>query len=66
MTEIDTELYNMLNNEFTNTEQQIFLQHFKGFLNKDNEFIINIEFAFKWIGFSRKDHAKRLLENTLF
>jgi len=52
----------MLNLEFTNEEQQIFLQHFKGFLNKDDEFIINIEFVFKWIGFARKDHAKRLLE----
>ena len=60
--EIDTILYNKLNLEFNDDEQQIFLQHFKGFLNKDNEFIINIEFAFKWIGFTRKDNAKRLLK----
>ena len=60
--EIDTKLQDMLNLEFTNEEQQIFLQHFAGFLNKDDEFIINIEFIFKWIGFGRKDHAKRLLE----
>jgi phage anti-repressor protein len=60
--EIDIKLQDMLNLEFTNEEQQIFLQHFKGFLNKDDEFIINIEFVFKWIGFARKDHAKRLLE----
>ena len=52
----------MLNLEFTNEEQQIFLQHFKEFLNKDDEFIINIEFVFKWIGFARKDVCKRLLE----
>lgn len=62
MSEIDTKLQDMLNLEFTNEEQQIFLQHFTEFLNKDDEFIINIEFAFKWIGFGRKDHAKRLLE----
>jgi hypothetical protein len=29
MAEIDTELYDMLNDEFTNTEQQIFLQHLR-------------------------------------
>ena len=50
---IDTKLQDMLNNEFTDDEQKIFLQHFKGFLNKDDEFIINIEFTFKWIGFTR-------------
>ena len=60
--EIDTKLQDMLNSEFTNDEQIIFLQHFKGFLNKDNEFVINIEFAFKWIGLARKDVCKRLLE----
>lgn len=62
MSEIDTKLQDMLNLEFTNEEQQIFLQHFKEFLNKDDKFIINIEFVFKWIGFGRKDHAKRLLK----
>lgn len=59
---IDTKLQDMLNNEFTDDEQKIFLQHFQGFLNKDDEFIINIEFTFKWIGFTRKDNTKRLLE----
>lgn len=57
---IDTKLQDMLNTEFTDDEQKIFLQHFQGFLNKDDEFIINIEFTFKWIGFTRKDNTKRL------
>ena len=60
--DIDTILNDMLISGFNNNEQQIFLQHFKGFLNKENDFIINIEFAFKWIGFVRKDISKRLLD----
>jgi phage anti-repressor protein len=65
MTEIDTKLQSMLDNEFNDEEQQIFLTHFKVFLNRDNDFIINIEFCLKWIGFSRKDNAKKLLEKNL-
>ena len=62
MEEIDNKLQDMLNSEFTTNEQQIFLEHFQEFLNRDNDFIINIEFAFKWIGFTRKDNAKCLLQ----
>lgn len=64
MTEIDTKLQDMLNSEFSDDEQKIFLQHFKGFISKDDEFVINIEFAVKWIGFTRKDVCKRLLEKN--
>lgn len=65
MIEIDTKLQSMLDDEFDDEEQQIFLTHFKVFLNRDKEFIINIDFAFKWIGLSRKDVCKRLLEKHL-
>ena len=43
MEEIDNKLQDMLNSEFTTNEQQIFLEHFQEFLNRDNDFIINIE-----------------------
>ena len=62
MEKIDTKLQDMLNTEFTEDDQKIFLQHFQEFLNKEEQFIINIEFAFKCIGFTRKDNTKRLLE----
>jgi len=62
MEKIDTKLQDMLNTEFTEDDQKIFLQNFQGFLNKDDQFIINIEFVYKWIGFTRKDNTKRLLE----
>lgn len=45
-------------------EQQIFLQNFKCFLENDqeNDHVIDLEFAFKWLGFARKENAKRLLD----
>jgi HKD family nuclease len=47
MTEIDETLYQMLNDEFNTKEKQIFIQHFRDFLHKSDDFVISIEFAFK-------------------
>lgn len=61
---MDNNLINMLNEELNTEDQQIFLQNFKCYLNNDQEhdFVIDLEFTFKWIGFTRKDNIKRLLE----
>ena len=49
---------------FTETQQQLFVSSFYCFLNyhSKNEFVIDLDDVWKWIGFSRKDPAKRLLE----
>jgi len=52
-----------LKNIFTNDEQKLFLGSFYCFLNcNDNDFIIDFDNIWKWCRFSRKDHAKTLLE----
>lgn len=61
---MDTELASLLNSELNSNEQQFFLQNFKCFLENDqeNDHVIDLDFAFKWIGFTRRDNAKRLLD----
>ena len=50
--------------KFTNSEQQLFVSSFYCYLNhnSNNDFIIDFDNIWKWIGFVRKDPAKRLLE----
>ena len=49
---------------FSSFEQQLFLTSFYCYLNYDhkNDFIIDLDNVWKWLGFSNKAHAKRLLE----
>ena len=51
---------------FTESQQQLFLMNFYSYLNFDseNDYIINFEDVWKWLGFTRKDNAKRLLEKS--
>lgn len=55
-----------IKNEFTNFEQQLFLSSFYGYINYDykNDFVIDLDNVWKWLGFSTKYNAKRLLENN--
>ena len=50
--------------KFTNSEQQLFVSSFYCYLNhnSNNDFIIDFDTIWKWVCFTRKDHAKRLLE----
>jgi phage anti-repressor protein len=50
---------------FTNYEQQLFLSSFYCYLKYDskNDFVIDLDNIWKWLGFSSKFNAKRLLEN---
>jgi phage anti-repressor protein len=52
-----------ITNKFNEDEEQIFLKHFDYYVkNYNNESIrINLEDVFEYIGFSRKDAAKRLI-----
>ena len=57
---------NKIQKEFTTEEQHIFISSFYSFLHykKDNDFVIDLNDIWKWLGFSRKDPAKRLLEKN--
>lgn len=63
--EYQNNLITKIKNKFTNKEQQLFVANFYCFLNcSKDEFPVDLENVWKWIGFSRKDPAKRLLVNN--
>lgn len=49
---------------FTDFEQQLFVSSFYCYLNCDqkNDFVIDLDNIWKWLGFTQKAHAKYLLE----
>lgn len=53
-------------NSFNNTEQQLFLGSFYCYLNYDttNDYVIDLNHIWKWLGFSRIDPCKRVLEKN--
>ena len=57
-------LLTKIKNNFTDTEQQLFVASFYCFLNYNqrNDFVIDLDNIWKWIGFSQKVKAKTLLE----
>ena len=59
-----SKLITKVKEKITNSEQQLFVASFYCYLNHDynNEFIIDFDTIWKWVCFTRKDHAKRLLE----
>jgi len=50
--------------KFTTYEQQLFLSSFYCYLKYDkiNDYVIDLDNVWKWLGFSKKYHAKYLLE----
>jgi hypothetical protein len=59
-------LLTKIKNNFTDTEQQLFVASFYCFLNysQRNDFVINLDNIWKWLGFSSKYNSKRLLEKN--
>ena len=67
-----TKLTNVYNNKlltkikktFNDSEQQLFISSFYCYLNyhSTNDFIIDLDNVWKWLGFQQKYHAKTLLE----
>lgn len=51
---------------FNTYEQQMFVSSFYCYLNYDDkrDFVIDLDNVWKWLGFSQKDAAKRLLEKN--
>jgi hypothetical protein len=59
------QLLNKIKEVFTDIQQQLFVSTFYCYLNYEkNDFVVNFDNIWKWIGFSRKDPAKRLLEKN--
>lgn len=59
-------LINKIKEKFNTLEQHLFVSSFYCYLNYNNrdDFIINLDDIWKWIGFSRKGDAKKLLEKN--
>lgn len=61
---IDEKLIELLKTEFTNDEQQKFLEHFQLYLQYGTyslQHVIDFDNVHEWLGFRQKCHAKRLL-----
>ena len=60
-----SKLVEKVKNSFTEYEQQIFLTSFYCYLKYDykNDYVIDLDNMWKWLGFNSKFNAKRLLEN---
>jgi len=58
-------LIEKVKNEFSEFEHQMFVSNFYCYLNNDfnNDFVINMDNIWSWLGFGQKANAKRLLEN---
>ena len=63
---LQTKMIQILNNEFTKSEQQWFVANLYMYINyhPTNDYLINLENIFKMIGFANKGNAKRTLENN--
>ena len=57
-------LINKIKTKFTENDQQMFVASFYCYLNYDsrNDFVIDLDNVWKWLGFSQKYNAKYLLE----
>ncbi len=60
----NNKLLEKIKNTFTNFEQQLFISSFYCYLkyDKNNDFVVDLDDVWKWLGFKQKIDAKRLLE----
>ena len=61
-----SKLVEKVKQNFTNYEQQMFLSSFYCYLKYDskNDFVIDLDDIWKWLGFGQKVNAKRVLEKN--
>lgn len=59
-----SKLLTKIQDGFSELEQQMFVSSFYCYLNyhKTNDFVIDLDNVWQWLGFSSKFNAKRLLE----
>ena len=62
--EYQNALINKIKSVFNEEEQKLFVTSFYCYLNYNSttDFVIDFEDVWKWCGFTRKDHAKRILD----
>lgn len=60
----NSKLLSKIKETFTNSQQQLFISSFYCCLNynQETDYIIDLDTIWKWLEFSQKDNAKRLLE----
>lgn len=63
---VDSKLLQKLKHKFSTEQQQLFVQNFLLYAQcKDKrEFIVSLDDVWEWLGFSRKDNAKRILQSN--
>ena len=63
-----SKLVEKIKSSFTNYEQQLFLSSFYCYLKYDykNDFVIDLDNIWKWLDFSQKDAAKRLIDKNFY
>jgi hypothetical protein len=61
-----SKLLTKIKESFTDNEQQLFVSSFYCYLNcnQKTDFVIDLDKVWIWLGFSKKDKAKRLLEKS--
>ena len=59
-------LLEKIKNSFSEKEQQLFISSFYCYLNYDkkNDFVVDLDNVWKWLGFQQKYHAKIVLERN--
>ena len=59
-----SKLIEKLQSKFTNYQQQLFLSSFYCYLKYDkiNDYVIDLDNVWEWLGFSTKGHSKRLIQ----
>jgi len=63
--EYQNKLLTKIKSQFTNKEQQLFVASFYCFLIYDkNDFVVDFNDIWKWVGFTRKGNGKKLLEKN--
>ncbi len=62
----NSKLINKIQDNFTGFEQQLFVSSFYCYLNYDKniDFVLDLDDIWKWLGFSQKDAAKRVLDKN--
>jgi hypothetical protein len=62
--DFQTKLLHKIQTTFTDDQQHLFVASFYTYLNYNSktDFVIDLDNVWKWIGFSRKDPAKRVIE----
>jgi hypothetical protein len=62
----NNKLLNKIKENFTETEQQLFISSFFCYLNYNSttDFVIDLDNIWKWLGFGQKINAKRVLEKN--